>query len=348
MDELKSRLQKWGVEALVVTHPVDLKYLTGQTLSRGDLLIEKSSASLFVDGRYYEGCQAALSCRVELSSRTSVQDVIKPGVSIGFDAQHTSFDAYKQLSQSLKEGAELVPLSHPVGEVRLVKDAWELSHLEQSANLCREGFEYLITQVREGVTEVELVRQLTIFWYQKGGEGLSFDPIVAFGENTAHPHYTPAQRRLKRNEPILVDLGVCLNGYQSDMTRMAFLGEVPEKFQDVYSVVQRAQHEAVESCRPNISAEDLDEVARSVIRDAGYGENFSHSLGHGIGLETHEYPVLRKGQNAELVEGVAVTIEPGIYLPGEFGVRIEDTVIIEERGARDITLTDHALRVVKS
>jgi Xaa-Pro aminopeptidase len=222
-----------------------------------------------------------------------------------------------------------------VQNLRLIKDAEEISKLRAAAQLGYEGYLFALSLLREGVSEKELALALELFWKERGASRLAFDSIIAFGPNSSMPHYRPDETTLKQNTSVLIDCGVVLSHYHSDMTRVAYFGNPPQEIQTIYPIVEEAKAKAIEACRPGTLIGDLDRIARDWIQSKGYGEYFSHSLGHGVGLEIHENPIIRQtGPFSEkpLKTGMVITIEPGIYLPGIGGVRLEDTILITENG----------------
>jgi Xaa-Pro aminopeptidase len=221
--------------------------------------------------------------------------------------------------------------------------------LRKAANLGTEGFEYLLEIIREGISEAELAVELEIFWKRKGSRGLSFQPIIAFGASSSMPHWRASSARLKKGDAILIDIGVHYHHYHSDMTRVVYFKEADPKMVEIHSIVQEAQQLALSLCKPGVKIGELDKTARDSITKRGYGAHFTHSLGHGIGLEIHELPTLRSGspQSDLLLEpGMCITIEPGIYLAGVGGVRLEDTVVITESGYENLTKPSKDVRVV--
>ncbi|MCC5832235.1 MAG: aminopeptidase P family protein [Chlamydiales bacterium] len=336
MDRIKKvqeRLDKWNVDLLIIDNPVDLFYMTGEELSAGRLLISEEGAALYVDGRYYGRCNKALAIPVFLLGRESPLPQFE-GMRIGFDAGYTTYENYERLT-ALK--GERIPLLSPIGEIRQVKEPQEIESLRRAAELGSKGFDFVVSSLAEGVTEEELALELELYWRKEGGERLAFRPHIAFGENSAYPHYHVGKRALKRGDLVLIDIGVVLNRYHSDMTRVLFYGEPDFELQKIYRIVHQAQLKALKLCKPGRPLAELDRAARSLIEEAGYGESFLHSLGHGVGLEIHEGPWIRKGASGTLREGMVVTIEPGIYLEGKGGVRLEDTVVITSEGFENLT-----------
>lgn len=257
---------------------------------------------------------------------------------LAFDSENTSFKRFEDLEQSLS--CALIPLVNPVAHLRLLKDAEELQLLREAAALGSKGFHYVCSLLKEGVSEIELARELEIFWKRNESKALAFDPIIAFDVNGSMPHYRAGSALLKKGMPILMDIGVNKAHYHSDMTRVVFFGEADPKIQEMYAIVQEAQQQALELCQPGVLIGEVDAKARSYITSKGYGEYFSHGLGHGVGLQIHEAPSIRNKPpyyNVPLAPGMVITIEPGIYLPGIGGVRFEDTIAITAEGHENLT-----------
>ncbi len=317
-------------EGLWIEDPIDLLYLTGLVLSTGKLILQKEELPiLFVDGRYAES-----ACSLE-----GVKTYIWDGLStcpaplpkkLFFDSMKLSFQGYESIH---KLGVPCEPLEGPILAVRQTKESSEISCLREAALLCLRGYEFLLSILQEGISERECARQLEIFWLSQGGDGLSFSPIIAFGENSSKPHHRAGPRCLQLGDVVLLDIGTSKNHYHSDMTQTLFFGAPPPPMRDVYTIVQKAQKAALSLCKPGASIAQIEATARNVIEDAGY--TFVHGLGHGVGLEIHEWPRLRKGgdpRTKNLEVGMVVTIEPGIYLPGVGGVRLETTIVIDTEG----------------
>lgn len=342
IDRLQRSLKKHSCDGVLIEDPTNLYYLTGCDVSTGKLIVDQKKAHLLVDNRYYEKCQQQCPFSVLLYQKEqSLSDFFASSKieTLGFCATHTSYARYLQLQKSLKK-QKLKSLSNPIGELRCIKDASEIQLLREAAKLGCEGFDFVCSQLKAGVTEKDLALELEIFWRRKGGKALAFDPIIAFGANSSMPHYRVGEDRLKPGQPVLIDIGVNYKHYHSDMTRVLFFGEPDPKMIEIYEIVREAQEEALSYCQPGTLIGKLDEVARQLIEGRGYGENFTHSLGHGIGLEIHESPLVRstsQDKDSPLEPGMVLTIEPGIYIPNFGGVRIEDTVVITEDGHENLT-----------
>ncbi len=323
------------LDALIIEKPVDLFYLTGIHLSAGTLIIGKEISRLFVDGRYIEQCESRSPITAARFTDSAVQDFLKKFKKVGFDSAVMPYERYHHFSQM---DIELIQKPHFMRWIRAVKEPEEINALRKAGALAAHGYRHIRSRLREGVTEIELARELEIFWLQEGGEKLSFEPIISFGAHTAMPHYQPAKRHLKEGMAVLFDIGVQSHNYQSDLTRVDLFGTPDPKLQEIYEIVREAKAAATDLVRHGVPTEDVDRVARSVIEDAGYGPQFLHGLGHGVGLEIHEFPRLRPtGSDGLLKANMVVTIEPGIYLPGIGGIRLEDTILITETGYESLT-----------
>lgn len=351
IQRLKKLLQQEECDGLIVDDSINLYYLTGLYLSAGKLLVHPEGATLLVDSRYFELCKSSCPFPVELSSKTyTIQDLLKDsGIKkLAFNSDNTTYGEFKKLESEAKN-LDLKPIGNPILKLRAVKDPEEIATLKEAAALGSEGYDYLTGLLKEGISEAELAIELEIFWKRRGSKAIAFDPIIAFGSNSSMPHYRVGQRKLNKGEPVLIDIGVNLAHYHSDMTRVVFFGEPDPKIANIYAIVLEAQEKALKFCRPGTLISELDHTARSHIEKQGYGENFTHSLGHGVGLEIHELPTIRnQGESTETVleEGMVITIEPGIYLPGIGGVRIEDTVVITSQGHENLTNRSKELSVI--
>ncbi len=342
LQKVQKNLSKWQVDALLVSDEIDLLYLTSLELSRGILCIAKERICLIVDGRYFEACKERFPFDVQLLQEGVLKEQLQGYKKIGFDQDAESYSAYMRLKAQV--GEKLTPLSKPILEIRAVKEAQEIEKIAASCKLCVEGFDFIVSLLKEGVMEKTLACELEIFWKQRGADRLSFSPIIAFGKNSSMPHYRAGSAKLSKNELVLIDIGVVYDGYHSDMTRMAYFGKVDPKLEEICKVVQKAQNMALTKCMPGMLASELDTVARDVVKEAGFGDYFVHGLGHGVGLDIHEGPILKKDpaiQDTLLLPGMVVTIEPGIYLPHLGGARIEDTVVVQEKGCLNLISRPH-------
>lgn len=345
---LQKELAHQKVDALLVDDVINLYYLTGLQLSEGKLIVHKKGAHLLADSRYYELCKKSCPFPVKLySGLKSLEDLLKDECSFvktfAFDSTSTTYQNYENLKKSFKKVGrkiELEAVAGLVSNLRGIKDTDEIKRLRAAAVLGAKGFDFICSQLRKGITEIELANAVEIFWKQHGAKGLAFDPIIAFGANGAMPHYRAGNVKLKKGDPVLIDIGVLLDHYHSDMTRVVYFGEPDPQILEIHAIVQEAQKRALKLCKPGSTIGALDRAAREYIEKQGYGDKFIHRLGHGVGLQIHEWPSLKNEEpykNVKLEEGVVITIEPGIYISGLGGVRIEDTVVITKKGHENLT-----------
>ena len=327
-------LKKEKVEGCVIDNPLDLFYLTHLKLSLGRLVVTQKGATLFVDGRYFQMCLDNSFITVEKSSEKALRACLKKVKSLAFDSSYTSVDQYDDLQKLY--GKKLKKIESPLKTIRAVKDAAEIKALKKSAALLWKGFLHIRKRLKEGISENFLAKEFEMYCLKQGASHLAFEPIIAFGENSAMPHHRAAARKLKKGDHILIDIGVVVDSYHSDMTRVLYFGKKHPKIVAIEKVVRKAHSAALKLCRPGVSVRDLDLAAREEMKKAGMEDLFTHSLGHGVGLEIHEFPRIRKDQETILEAGMAITIEPGLYLPGVGGIRHEDTIIITPKGYQNL------------
>jgi Xaa-Pro aminopeptidase len=263
---------------------------------------------------------------------------------VGFESAGVSFGTHRRLAQA--EWAELVPMEDEIERQRWVKDPDEIRLIERAQALTDEGFDRILPKLAEGISERDVALELEWSMRQAGSEGVSFDPVVAFGENAAEPHHRPTDRGLRRGDVVKMDFGALARGYHADMTRTVAFGEPPAQLREIHDLVLAAQRAGTEGVRAGALCREPDRLAREIISRAGYGDRFPHSLGHGVGLELHEGPSLRATSDDALPPGAVVTVEPGVYVPGLGGVRIEDMVVVTQGGCRPLPGSTRDLVVV--
>jgi len=324
-----------GVDGCLIEEPADLYYLTGLSLSVGKLFAAPSGACLFVDGRYYGKAKQEAPCPVALIE--SFKESLRKAKRIAFDSAFVTYNGFSALKSSFPH-VEWVPVSSPVKNLRLCKDPGEIAALKKAARLTWEGYQRIVQILKEGITEAEAALEFEIFCRKKGASGFSFETIIAFGENSAYPHYRAGNARLHKNQIVLIDAGAVIDKYHGDMTRVFFFGEPDPRLSRFFHLVRRAQQKAVAHVRPGVKLGELDQIVREEFRKENVEELYTHSLGHGIGLETHEYPRIKAdGEDKDLIlkPGMVFTIEPGLYQPGLGGARYEDTVLVTEIGCEN-------------
>jgi Xaa-Pro aminopeptidase len=352
--QLRRRLRAADVSGLLVTHLPDVRYLCGFTGSSAALAVTPRAARLFTDGRYRtQAAEEVKAAKVEIVSGAPAMAAAQwlsaqPGVqNAGFDPARTTVAELSRWKAGLASGLRrkfLSPLEDPlVDALRMVKDEDELALMREAALLGCRLFDHILAFLRPGLREVDVAAELEHQARVLGAEGMSFETIVASGPRSAMPHGRATNARLPRRGFLTLDFGVILNGYCSDMTRTIHLGAPRPKERSAYEAVLEAQQSGVAAVASGVSCGDVDEAARSVLRNSGLADAFSHSTGHGVGLEIHEPPRVGAGQTNRLQPGMVVTIEPGVYLPGEFGIRIEDMVAVTRSGCEVLTPSPKAL-----
>lgn len=352
--QLRRRLTRAGLSGLLITHLPDVRYLCGFTGSNAALAVTRRAARLFTDGRYTAQAAAEVSAaKVEIVAASLSVSALQwlaaqPGVtSAGFDPALTTVANLTRWRESLPSSLRrnfLVPLAAPLVEpLRIVKDADELAILREAALTGCRLFEHMLTFLRPGLAEYEVAAELEYQARRLGAEGMSFETIVASGPRSALPHGHATAAKLPRRGFVTLDFGIIREGYCSDMTRTVCLGKPSPQERDAYHAVLEAQEQAVAAVAAGVRTGDVDEAARGILRQAGLAEWFTHSTGHGVGLEIHESPRIGAGQTTRLVSGMVITIEPGVYMPGSFGLRIEDMVAVTQTGGEVLTPAPKAL-----
>ncbi len=344
LTKLRTTLSEQGLDALLISQPENRRYLSGFTGSAGWVILSAEQAILATDFRYYEqvGQEAPAFELVKVEGKF---DALLPGLladlgvrRLGFESQHVTVDQHSTWRQAAGD-VEWVPLKEAVEPIRAIKDEAEIEAMRRSAALTDAAFAHLLEVIRPGVTEAEAAWQIEAYMRTHGASKVAFDLIVAAGPNGARPHAQAGDHVLQPGEPIVVDIGCVLDGYCSDMTRTFCLGQPSAKYLEVWDLVLRAQEAAEAVIRAGVTGVEADAAARDLITAAGYGEYFGHGLGHGVGLAVHEGPGASRLSEDTFAAGMTLTVEPGIYLPGEFGVRLEDLLIIGDDGVEILTNT---------
>jgi Xaa-Pro aminopeptidase len=341
--DASTRLPENKVDALLVSSPANLRYLTDYAGSNGLLLLTASDAHFFTDPRY--GLEASqMLCKVQVSKGPLIVAAAalikrKRLKKIGFETGWLKHEDFTKLKDALPLGVGLHPVGRILEQQRMVKSASEIAAIRKSVLVNSEAYSRVLRRIRPGVREQDIAAELEFQMRMLGAEKPSFDTIVATGARTALPHARPSARRLEENELLLIDMGASVDGYASDMTRMAFTGKPPKAIRDLYRAVLEAQLASIDAVRPGMLAHKVDGVARNVLKRHKLDKAYVHSTGHGLGLEIHEPPRLGKRDKTRLEPGMAITIEPGAYVEGVGGVRIEDTVLVTQNGCEVLTPT---------
>ncbi|MBI4466631.1 MAG: aminopeptidase P family protein [Acidobacteria bacterium] len=337
------RLLAGEAEALLVTHLPNLLYLVGFRGSSGALVVTRRGASLFTDGRYrLQARQEVRGARVSVSSgdplRAAARWLRRQGLPrVAYEAQRFTLGQFEQLRQELGPGVELRPARAGVEHLRAIKDAGEVSRVRAGLELTARVFEEVLPYVRPGVRELDLAAEIEYRMKQHGARAPAFETIVASGPRAAWPHGRASEKRLAKNELVIFDMGAILGDYHSDMTRTVHLGTPSARVKRTYRAVREALERAQEAVAAGVAAGRVDAAARGWLGRQGLGRYFVHGTGHGLGLEVHEEPRVGPRVRERLATGNVITLEPGVYIPGWGGVRIEDVVVVRRQGAERLT-----------
>ncbi|MBI4982641.1 MAG: aminopeptidase P family protein [Candidatus Omnitrophica bacterium] len=340
------QLKTKGLDGLIVTSDSDISYLTNYQ-SRDSLLFLSQKLNIFLtDSRYFDEAKNILDKKIRpqknngsLFEAAAILCCKANLKRIGFDENNFTFAQHKKLQDLLKKKAKLIPSHGLIDDLRQLKDQNELKKIKKAIQITKETLCYIQKFIKPGIKEIEIAGEIERYIRYKGASSSAFNIIVASGANSCYPHHISSKRTLKMNEPVLIDLGVEYEGYKSDLTRVFFLGKISTLVRDVYKLVHKAQEQAFSVIKPGANSKDIDLAARLIIKEAGYGDNFGHSLGHGVGLDIHENPKISPKSNTIMQPGMVFTIEPAVYLPNKFGIRIEDMVLVTEKGGEVLSGT---------
>ncbi|HET7418207.1 MAG TPA: Xaa-Pro peptidase family protein [Solirubrobacterales bacterium] len=346
-DRLEAQLAERELDQMLVTELVNVRYLTGFTGTNGACVCGPGLRLFFTDFRYTERAEAETEGWEIITLANDWLGGIAERLKgrVGFEDDHVSVRLLAKLKEKLPDGVEMVPAGGRVEELRRVKDDEELARIEEAAKLADEVWRWSVERGLAGRTEREVAGAAEARMRELGADP-SFPTIVAAGPDGALPHAEPGEREIGRGELVVFDMGAQLDGYCSDGTRTFATGDPGEEGRGVYEVVREAQEASLQAIKAGVKGEDVDQVARAVIDAAGHGDRFGHGLGHGVGLEVHEGPRLSLRSDDVLAPGEVVTVEPGIYLPGKLGVRIEDLVVVTEDGLRNLSSLPKELQIV--
>ena len=354
MKNLEKYLTLLGGEAdgLLLTSRYSRFYGAQYDIAEGVAIVSKAGCRYFTDMRYIEAAQKGIKGFdvIETNRENPYNDLLNKAIAdfgittLGYEEGYLSVAEFLDYEKNLK--AKLVPMHDQIAGFRAVKEEWELDLMKKAQAITDKAFAEVLTKIKAGMTEKELQAELIYCLYKNGGENLSFDPIVVSGPNTSLPHGVAGDRVLQDGDFITLDFGVLYGGYCSDMTRTVALGHATEEMRRVYDTVLAAQAAGIAATKAGVLGKDVDAAARKVIEDAGYGPYFGHGYGHSLGLEVHESPSPNPKGNTVMEENMIASAEPGIYLPGKFGVRIEDVVIFTKDGCENITASPKNLIIV--
>ncbi len=341
---LSARLPELKIDALLVSSPANVRYLTGYAGSNGILLVTKAESHFFTDPRYALEASEQITCKVHVEKKPlliAAGAIIKRKrlKKIGFESSWLRYDDYIKVKEELPLGSAMVPIGKIIEEQRMVKSASEIDLIRRSVATNSEAYSKTIRRVHAGAREMDIAAELEYQMRALGAEKAAFDTIVAAGPRSALPHAHPTAHRLGENELLLIDMGASQEGYASDMTRVAHTGTPPKRILRLYKAVLEAQLTALSSIKAGVTTGEVDAAARNVLKRHELDRAFVHSTGHGLGLEIHEPPRIARKDKTRLQAGMAITIEPGAYIDGLGGIRIEDTVLVTEHGCEVLTPT---------
>lgn len=339
---LRNTMSSLNLQGLIISNPINIKYLTNIE-AEGVLLLTRKENIYITDGRYIEHVHSTLTLYDEIIvndinsvSKDDYENFFMFCENVGFEENYVTYAGYKELIRKYKIN-NLVETEHIIEKQRMIKDKEEISNIQQACEITDQCFSYILSYIRPGMTEKQIAEEIDEY-YKRRTDGLAFETIVASGENTSKPHAVPTDRKIQEQDIITIDMGCKVNGYCSDMTRTFFVGSVPEDIKPVYDLVLKNQVQTLEEMKDGASTRLLTKMVENDFKLNGH--SLIHSLGHGVGMEIHEAPYVSYRSDAQLRENMVVTDEPGIYIPGKFGIRIEDTVQITKFGCISLTKSE--------
>lgn len=341
LGKLRARFSELGIDGMLITNGYNRRYMTGFTGTAGVVLIGEKKAVFITDFRYVEQASRQINGYEIIQHMGSIIDEVAKQAAdlgikrLGFEQDHLSFATYKSYENTVQ--AELVPVSGVVEKLRLIKSDAEIKILKEAAEIADAAFQHILSFIRPGIREIDVANELEFFMRKNGAISSSFDIIVASGYRSALPHGVATEKVIEKGEFVTLDFGAYYKGYCSDITRTVAVGEVSEELRSIYKIVLEAQLRGMTGIKPGMTGREADALTRDYITEKGYGDYFGHSTGHGIGLEVHEGPGLSVRTDTVLEPGMVVTVEPGIYIPGLGGVRIEDDTVVTKDGNESLT-----------
>lgn len=341
LKRVREKFDEFGIDGLLVSNIFNRKYLTGFTGTHGYVLIDKRKGFIITDFRYLEQAKEQSKDFEVINQGKDLYQTLKDLLEdlnikrLGFEEEYLTYNEYSKFKEKFRN-ISLLPFQKAIQQIRAVKDKYEINKIKEAVALAEKAFSYILEIIRPGISEKNVAIELEFFVKRNGASGLAFETIVASGFRSSMPHGVASEKIIQYGEPIVLDFGCVVSEYCSDITRTVFVGKPDEKIKEFYEIVLDAQKNAFDVLKPGIGCKDVDEAGRKIIRDKGYGDNFGHGLGHGVGLEVHEEPTLSVRSENILKPGMVLTIEPGVYMEGVGGVRIEDMVLITEEGYENL------------
>src|SRR5215472_7618444 len=355
VQSLRKAIEQHKLDSLLITHPPNVRYLCGFTGSTSAVLVGSFGSVFFSDGRYTRQAHDEVrGAKIVIAKKSPVSAVAewlssrksRKSITIGVEADHLTVASFRQLKELVPKRMRLRHAPPLVEQSRLIKDAEEMEAIRAAVATGSRLFDRALEVIRPGVAEIEVAAEMEYAARKAGAEAMSFETIIASGLRSALPHGRASSARIPTSGFVVCDFGVILRGYCSDRTRTVWVGSAPEVARRVYSAALEAQAAGVEAVRPGATAGDVDFASRRVLQKYKLAKYFTHSTGHGVGLEIHEAPRVAKGQQEILRPGMVITVEPGVYLPGQWGVRIEDMVVVTETGCEALTPTQKEFIVI--
>jgi Xaa-Pro aminopeptidase len=350
INKVRQQFKELNIDSILITNPYNRRYISNFTGTAGVVLITEEKAYFITDFRYTEQAEKQAIGFEIVQHKGLIQDEVKRLVEengvkrLGFEENDLTYAQYLSYQKGMK--AEFIPVSNVVEKIRLIKTEDEIKILKEAADIADAAFKHIIEFIRPGLTEKEVSNELEFFMRKCGADSSSFDIIVASGARSALPHGVASDKIIEKGDMVTLDYGAFYKGYISDITRTIAVGEPSNQLKEIYQIVYDAQMKAMNEIRPGLTGKQADAIARDYITSKGYGQNFGHSTGHGIGLEVHEGPSLSMRSNLVLEKGMVVTVEPGIYLPGVGGVRIEDDIVLTDDHNETLTHSTKELLIL--
>lgn len=346
---LRNQLNSLNIEGMIVSKPINIKYLTGLN-AEGELLITRKENIFLTDSRYVEAVNSELTIDSEIivwnklgMMREDYENFFLFCEKVGFEESYVTYEKYKKIMQLYRIN-ELVETEGIIEKQRRIKDEEEINDIKKACEITDQCFEFLKKYIKIGMTEREIAYKIQEFFIKNGAEGISFDPIVATGANSSMPHAEPTDRKIEYGDIILIDLGCKYNGYCSDMTRTIFIGKLDDTIKSVYDIVLNVQKQALDEMKDGANIKNITKTAVQELKINRF--DLVHALGHGVGLEVHEIPVLSSKYDNLLKENMVIAVEPGVYIPKSFGIRIEDTVLITKNGCINLTKSEKNYTII--
>ncbi len=346
-EKIRDAVSASKVDAFLLNTPANVSYACGFFAPESYLVVSKQGMCLITDSRYTEDFrrkakEPLIVKQYKNSLFKTIANTLKKGPfkKIGFESRHLSFAECQILHELTGKTKTFIPLKETIERAREIKEKGEIDNIKNALAITLKTYAHIKKMLKPGLRELDIAAQIERFIRLNGATSSAFDTIVASGPNSSYPHAGITQRPIQRGEPIVIDLGVVYNGYKCDLTRTFFLGKIKPIVQKAFGIVSEAQKRAIQAVRPGIAINKIDSAARNYISEKGFGKFFGHALGHGVGLEVHESPSISKKDRRPIKKGMVFTVEPGIYIPGSFGIRIEDMVLVTDKGAEVLSDND--------